>query len=171
MNPSKIDDFLIFILFFLGLVLIFILVYIFIERKKKQNIKTRFRKFSENYQISGKDLRDASRVTVTDSLGITLSFTLTDQVRYESMVENISLSGFAVKPDSSIKKLPAGIEILNAKIKSPTLIYNINRLKIVRIDHQLSQRLMALNIVDINSDGFSSHKQLLSYLKKFLNES
>jgi len=171
MNLSRIDDFLIFSLYFLGLVFTFILIYIIIERKKKQNIQTRFRKFSENHQISGNDMRDANRITVPDSLGVTVSYALKDKVAYDSRVENISLSGFAVKSDFPLKKQAVGTEILNVKIKSPSLIYHIKRLKIVRSDPHPAKRLMAFSIVDINSGDFNLHKQLVLNLKNFLNES
>lgn len=147
-----------------------IVFYILREKKKKKDIKKKFRKFSETYQLSQKDLRAVPRVTIPADMEIIL--TLTDDAYFglKAHALDISLSGFSVKPGFPLKKLPINILINNVLVKTPTDTFVIRTMRTIRIEHELDKRLLAFHIEEIDGDQFDKLRTFMTYLDNFLKD-
>jgi hypothetical protein len=145
-------------------------IYIATEKKKRKSIRKNFRTFSENFQLSQENLRAVPRVKVPDSLEVTLALTDDEYFGLKASVLDMSLSGFSVKPDFPLKRLPMNALIKNILVSTPLNSFAIKEMKSVRIDHHIEKRLMAFHIVHIDEDQFQILKDFMSYLDEFLKK-
>ena len=54
--------FITFAVFFLAFILFFLILYLLYEKRKKRNLTEKFRKFSQNYKISNKEIAKAEQI-------------------------------------------------------------------------------------------------------------
>ncbi len=151
-------------------VLVFIL-YVRMEKKKKENISQKFRTFSENYELTQKNMRTVPRTAVPDTLDVVLTLTDNDFFGLKARALDVSLTGFSVKPDFPLKRLPANSLVKNILVVTPINTFAVKEMKTVRIDHHIEKRLMAFQIRQIDEDQFENLKQFMAYLDEFLNKS
>lgn len=149
-------------------VFLIILIYVSREKKKKQEIKQKFKRFSESYQLSKQEMRAVPRITVPDRVEIILTLTDRDYFGLKAKARDISLSGFAVIPDFPLKKLPLNVRLKNVLVVTPINTFVIREIRTVRIDHQVDRRLMAYHIEKIDGDQFENLKRFIAYLDNFL---
>jgi hypothetical protein len=151
-------------------IILVITVYQITEKKKKKEIKKKFRNFSESYKISKKNLRAVPRIVLPSALEAILTFTDDDYFGLKAFVNDMSLSGFSVKPDFPLKRLPVNTVIKNTLVVTPINTFVVKEMKSVRIDHQIDKRLMAFYIQSIDEDQFDNLKQFIAYLDEFLKK-
>lgn len=152
------------------MIIIVTTIYILLEKRKKKNTTQRFRKFSEDHKVNKKNLRAVPRVTIPSVLEVILSLTENDYSGLNARILDMSLSGFSVKPDFPLKKLPLNAIIKNVIVTTPINTFVIKEMKTVRIDHQIERRLMAFHIVNIDEDQFEKLQQFMVYLDEFLRK-
>lgn len=156
---------------FLAVVIILIaLFYLSREKKRKREIKEKFRKFTESYRLSHQDMRTVPRITVPDAMEITLKLTDDKYLGLKAHVIDMSLSGFAVKPDFPLKRLPLNTLLENVLVVTPINTFVVREMRTVRIDHQVDKRLMAFHIEKIDGDQFEYLKTFIAYLDNFLKK-
>jgi hypothetical protein len=156
---------------FLAVVIILIaLVYLSREKKRKREVKKKFRKFTENYQLSQQDMRTVPRITIPDSMEITLTLTDNEFFGLKAHAIDMSLSGFAVKPDFPLKRLPLNTLLKNVLVVTPINTFVVREMRTVRIDHQVDKRLMAYHIEKVDGDQFEDLKTFIAYLDNFLKK-
>jgi hypothetical protein len=83
---------------------------------------------------------------------------------------DMSLTGFAVKPDFPLKKLPLNMIIKNAKVVTPINTFVIREMKAIRIDDRMDKRLIAFHIEKIDGEQFEKLKTFMSHLDHFLKK-
>lgn len=151
-----------------ALIIAVTLIYIILENRKKKNVTSRFKKFSEDYEVTKKNLRAVPRVTVPNTLEVVLTLTDNEFFGLKARALDLSLSGFSVKPDFPLRKLPLNAIIKNVLVITPINTFVVKEMKTVRIDHQIEKRLMAFHIEDIDEDQFENLQQFMTYLDEFL---
>lgn len=155
----------------LVLIIIVSIVYVILENKKKKKVRKSFRNFSQDYKVSKKNMRAVPRVSVPEPLDVTLTLTDNDYFGLKARALDISLSGFSVKPDFPLKKLPLNLVVNNVLVVTPINTFVIKEMRTVRIDHQIEKRLMAFHILNIDEDQFDNLKQFMAYLDEFMKRS
>jgi len=154
----------------IALIVMVTIIYIILEKRKKKNVTRRFRKFSEDHKETRKNLRAVPRVTVPSTLEVILTLTDDEYYGLKARALDLSLSGFSVKPDFPLRKLPLNTVIKNVLVITPINTFVIKEMKTVRIDHQIEKRLMALHIENVDEDQFENLKQFMAYLDEFLRK-
>lgn len=154
----------------IALILIVTIVYIILEKIKKKNVTGKFRKFSENHKMSKKNLRAVPRVRVPRSLEVILTLTDNEYNGLRARALDLSLSGFSVKPDFPLRKLPLKAVIKNVLVITPINSFVIKEMRTIRIDHQIEKRLMAFQIENVDEDQFEQLQQFMAYLDEFLRK-
>ena len=160
---------IIFAIIFFAFILFFLFFYLFHEKRKKKNLTEKFRRFSQNYEISNKEMRGAKRISIPHHLKIEITFTYSN-VQFKGTIENISLSGFAINPEFPLKKISTGTILENIVVKNPVETYKINSIKSIMLHHDINKRLLGLKILSIGDSEFETHKNLLHYLEEFFIE-
>lgn len=155
---------------FIALIIIVTIIYIILEKRKKKNVSRRFRKFSEDHKVGRENLRAVPRVTVPSTLEVILTLTDDEYFGLKAHVLDLSLSGFCVKPDFPLRKLPLNTVIKNVLVITPINTFVIKEMKSVRIDHQIEKRLMAFHIENVDEDQFENLQQFIAYLDEFLRK-
>ncbi len=149
-------------------IILITLIYISREKKKKDEVKKKFKRFTENYQLSKQEMRAVPRIAVPDRMEIVLTLTDSEYFGLKARAMDISLSGFAVIPDFPLKKLPLNAYIKNVLVVTPINTFVIREMKTIRIDHQVDRRLLAYHIEKIDGDQFENLKTFMGYLDNFL---
>lgn len=144
------------------------LIYISREKKKKAEMKKKFKRFTESYELSRQEMRAVPRIAVPDTVEIILTLTDSEYFGLKARAMDISLSGFAVIPDFPLKKLPLNVTLKNVLAVTPINTFVIREMKSVRIDHQVNRRLLAYHIEKIDGDQFENLKRFMGYLDNFL---
>ena len=155
----------------IALIVCVTIIYFFLEKKKKKNAARKFRKFSEDHIVTRKNLRAVPRVTVPADLEVNLTLTDNEYDGLKARALDLSLSGFSVKPDFPLRKLPLNAVLKNVKVTTPINTLVIKEMKTIRIDHQIEKRLMAFHIENIDEDQFENLQQFMAYLDEFLRKS
>lgn len=164
---SGIFEFIVFLA--VGVILIAI-IYILQENKKKKRIKRKFKQFSENHKLSREELRTVPRISIPEAMDIILTLTDNDYFGLKAHTLNMSLTGFAVKPDFPLKKLPLNMIIKNAEVATPINTFVIREMKAIRVDDQMDKRLIAFHIERIDGEQFEKLKTFMTYLDHFLKK-
>jgi hypothetical protein len=146
------------------------IVFQLFERKKRKDLQNKFKSFSDSYKISKKNLRAVPRVLIPHPLGVFLTLTDDEYFGLKANAMDMSLTGFSVKPDFPLKRLPIDAIIKNVLVVTPINTFVIKEMKPVRIDHHIDRRLMAFHIEKIDEDQFESLKHFISYLDEFLKK-
>lgn len=154
----------------IALIVMVTIIYLILEKRKKKNIARRFRKFSEDHKVTRKNLRAVPRVTVPRSLEVILTLTDKEYFGLKARVLDFSLSGFSVKPDFPLRRLPLDAIIKNVIVITPINTFVIKEMRTVRIDHQIEKRLMAFHIENVDEDQFKDLQQFMVYLDEFLRK-
>lgn len=159
-----------FTVFLVIIVVLISLFYVSLEKKKKREIERKFKKSAEDHQLSKQDMRTVPRIYIPDSMKIILTLTDDEYFGLKARALDISLSGFAVKPDFPLKKLPLNIIVNNVLVITPINTFVIREIRTVRITHQVDKRLMAYQVEKIDSDQLENLKAFIAYLDKFLKD-
>jgi hypothetical protein len=154
----------------IALVVTVTIIYIILEKIKKKNVTGKFRKFSENHKLNRKNLRAVPRVRVPRSLEVILTLTENEYFGLKARVLDLSLSGFSVRPDFPLRKLPLNAVLKNVLVITPINTFVIKEMKTIRIDHQIERRLMAFHIENVDEDQFENLQQFMAYLDEFLRK-
>ncbi len=154
----------------LALIVIVTIIYIILEKIKKKNVTGKFKKFSENHKVSKKNLRAVPRVRVPRSLEVILTLTDKEYFGLKARALDLSLTGFSVRPDFPLRKLPLKAVLKNVAVSTPINTFVIKEMKTVRIDHQIEKRLMAFHIEKVDEDQFENLQQFMAYLDEFLRK-
>jgi hypothetical protein len=154
----------------IALVAMVSIIYMVLERRWRQNIRRSFRKFSAEHKVTKKNLRAVPRVTVPAALEVMLTLTDREYFGLKARVLDMSLSGFSLKPDFPLRKLPLDVILKDVRIVTPINSFTIKEMNTVRIDHQVDKRLMAFHIEAIDEDQFDNLKQFMNYLDEFLRK-
>jgi hypothetical protein len=154
----------------IALVVTVTIIYIILEKIKKKNVTGKFRKFSENHKLNRKNLRAVPRVRVPRSLEVILTLTENEYFGLKARVLDLSLSGFSVRPDFPLRKLPLNVVLKNVLVITPINTFVIKEMKTIRIDHQIERRLMAFHIENVDEDQFENLQQFMAYLDEFLRK-
>jgi hypothetical protein len=140
------------------------------EKNKKKEIRNKFRKFTENTRLSKKELRTVPRISIPETVEIVLTLTDNEYFGLKAYAVDMSLSGFAVKPDFPLKKLPMDTYLKNVIVVTPINRFVIDMIRTVRLEHQVDKRLLAFHIEQIDGDQFEILKNFIAYLDTFLKK-
>lgn len=154
----------------IGLIVLVIFIHVLTERKKRKRISKNFMSFSENFQASQKNLRAVPRINIPEGIEVIMTLTDNDFFGLRANIIDMSLSGFSVKPDFPLKKLPLNAKVSNVLVVTPINTFAIKEMKTVRIDHHLEKRLLALQIAQIDVDQFENVKRFMGHLDEFQNK-
>ena len=113
-------------------------------------------------------MRTVPRIAVPDSLDVALVFTGNEYEGLKAHAVDMSLSGFCVKPDFSMKKLPLHTLLTDTRVVTPASTFTVKAMKTVRIEQHQEKRLIAFHIEKIAEDQFDSLKKFMAYLDEFL---
>jgi hypothetical protein len=152
------------------IILVFV-AYNRLEKRKRANISKKFKTFSESFDLSQKNMRAVPRITVPDSLDVILTLTDDDYRGFKGRALDMSFTGFSVKPDFPLKRLPVDSLVKNVLVVTPINTFAVKEMKTVRIDHHIEKRLMAFHILQIDEDQFDNLKKFMAYLDEFLKKS
>jgi len=155
------------------LILVVVLIYAILERYKKKKVRTHFQNFSHHYhhqEKQKKKMRAVPRVVIPNAIEVVLTLTDNDYFGLKARVLDMSFSGFSVKPDFPLRRLPLNITLGNVLVVTPINTFAIKEMKTVRIDHQVDKRLLAFQIQQIDKDQFDALKQFMAYLDEFLKK-
>ena len=152
----------------ISLIVLLGMLYMVSERKKKKNLKREFKSFSDSYDLPETDLRAVPRITIPESLEVTLTIRNGKYPILKAYVSDMSLSGFSVRPDFPSKQLSPHSIIENAEVNSPVNNFKIKELKTVRIERNMGRRQAAFHIKSIECDQFDELKKFITYLDEFL---
>jgi len=167
---NKLVSILGFIGFIIVIVVIVMVIYLIFEKKRKDKIKKEFKEFTTNFSLSDKDLRTVPRISIPESLEVIITFSCGKYEGLKSHAIDMSLSGIAVRPDFSLKKIPLNATLENVLVKTPVNNFSIRELKQARTENRAGKKLMAFNIVSIDEDQFEELKIFMSFLYKFLKD-
>ena len=151
-----------------GLIILAIAVYLLLEKRRKKEVRKKFKIFSENFKSKKMKMRTVPRITVPESLDVMLTFTCESFRGLKAHVLDLSLSGVCVKPDFSLKKFPMHTSISDTEVNTPVNTFIIKGMKTVRIERQMEKRLIAFQIDKIDEDQFDRLKKFIAYLDEFL---
>jgi hypothetical protein len=165
---SKLSGIVEFIILLAIVIVLITFIYIFQEKKKKKKIKKEFKKFTENHQLSKKEMRTVPRISIPESMEVILTLTDNNYVGLKAQILDMSLTGLGVRPDFPLKKLPLNIIIKNTSVSTPINSFIIREMQAIRIDHQVDKRLIAFHIEKIDGDQFENLKTFMTYLDSFL---
>ncbi len=168
LNYNKDDKVMIFILIFIAIIVGLLMIYSFMEKKKKKAIRKKFKRFTESYEFSKKDLRNVKRLKIPQRLYVILTLTDNEYFGLKSKAIDISLKGFAVKPDFPLKLLPLNLILNNVLVSTPINNFVIKRIKSVRTEHQIKKRLLAYEIIEIEETQKRELEKFVLYLSKYL---
>jgi hypothetical protein len=154
------------------IVMIFVIsiIYRLVEKKRRRDVRKKFRSFTDRYPVIQENLRAVPRVVVPESLEVLLTFTDTGYLGLKAYAIDMSLSGISAKPDFPLKRLPVETILTNVLVVTPINTFVIKEMKTVRIDHQVDKRLMAFHIEKIEEDQFENLKQFMAHLDEFLKK-
>ncbi len=167
---TKNESIFIFAFVIVIIIIVVFFVYQVMERRKRKDIQARFRDFSQNFKVSKKNVRTVPRVLVPPQLEVVLTFTDDAYFGLKAYATDISLSGFSVRPDFPLKKLPLDLITKNVLVATPVNTFVIKEMKTIRIDHHVDRRLLAFHILKIDEDQFVILKQFMNYLDEFLKK-
>jgi len=167
---SKMSGIIEFMVALAVVIILITLVYISREKKKKREIKSKFRTFTESYRLSKKEMRTVPRIAIPDSMEVILTLTDNEYFGLKAYARDMSLSGFAVRPDFPLKRLPLNTRLKNVLVVTPIDTFVIRLMRSVRIDHQVDKRLLAYHIEKIDGDQFDTLKTFMAYLDTFLKK-
>ena len=167
---SKMSGIIEFIVFLAVGIILIAIIYIFNEKKKKKKIKSKFKQYTKSHKLSREELRTVPRISIPEAMDITLTITGNDYFGLTAHTLDMSLTGFAVKPDFPLKKLPLNMIIKNAKVVTPINTFVIREMKAIRIDDRMDKRLIAFHIEKIDGEQFEKLKTFMSHLDHFLKK-
>ncbi len=151
----------------LVLVVTLLTVY-FLDRWHRKRVRRIFQSFSEREGTRlNRENRSVPRVSIPAALEV--GFTILDD-RWrgkEGRVVDLSLSGLAVEPNFPLKKLPMEVEICNLEITTPLNRFVLEKVRAVRVEHQVSKRVLAFRILSISETDFSEMKRFIVYTDAF----
>ncbi|MEN8153390.1 MAG: PilZ domain-containing protein [Acidobacteriota bacterium] len=148
------------------LVILFTLSYYY-DRRKKNQLKKKFKKFTSNYRVTREDARTVPRVIIPDSLETFLKFSEKEFYRMKGTIIDLSLSGLRVVFNNPVKKIPINQLFKNVRIVTPINSVRIGELKIVRIENIIKKGVMAFHIKDIEDNQFEELKKTMVYFERF----
>jgi len=145
-------------------------VYSLVEKKRKKDIQKKFRNFSHTHKVSKQNLRNTPRITIPKSLDVILTLTDNNYFGFKALALDVSLSGFSVKPDFPLKKLPVNTPLKNVLVATPINTIVIKEIKTVRIEHHVEKRLLAFHIESMDEDQSENLRQFVFYLDEFIRK-
>lgn len=151
-----------------GLIAIAMIITSLLEKRKRNKVNQKFKNFSSDFKVSQKNARSVPRVTVPPALSVLLTLTDDEYFGFKARALDVSFTGFSVKPDFPLKRLPINIIIKNVMVTTPINHFIIREMKTVRFDHQVDMRLLAFQIVSIDDDQAELLKTFISYLDEFV---
>lgn len=166
---DKLSGVMFFSLFIIGLILIFLFIYLRIERRKKKQLKDKFRTFSKNLDLPQGDLRAVPRIAIPQSMEVVLSINESARQGLSFYILDISLSGFLAEPDFPPKKLPSDSILQQITVTTPINHFLIEEIELLRIEQRLKKKVMAFRIRKIDEEQFEELKMFIKFLDKFLD--
>ena len=168
MNAENINIIILLSVSILVLVTTVAAIFVFLKRRKKREIREKFKRFTESHNLSKKDMRAVPRILIPESFDVVLSLTETDYFGLKSRVKDMSLSAFAAKPDFHLKRLPLNSFLKNVLIVTPINSFVIKEMNTIRVDDRYEKKVVVFKIINIEADQFEELKRFMAYLDKFL---
>lgn len=145
-----------------------ILAVYLMDRWHRKRVRRIFQSFSEKEGARlNRENRSVPRVILPDALEV--RFTIRDD-RWQGRngrVVDLSLSGLAVEPNFPLKKLPMEVEICNLEIETPLNRFVLEKVRAVRVEHQISKRVLAFRILSVSETDFHEMKRFIVYTDAF----
>jgi hypothetical protein len=166
---DKLSGVMFFSLFIIGVILILLLIYLRLERKKKKLLKDKFRTFSKNFDLPQGDLRAVPRIAIPQSMEVVLSINESAGQDLRFFILDISLSGFLAEPNFPPKKVPSDSILQQITITTPINHFLIEEIELLRIEQRLKKKVMGFRIRKIDEEQFEELKMFIKFLDKFLD--
>ncbi len=155
---------------FFGIIGVTVFFYYFVEKKKKEKIRKSFKNINKKQNIDYNNLRLVPRIPIPELLGISL--TLTDELYFglKAFAIDVSGSGFSVRPDFPLRKLPIDTILNNILVKTSINSFVIKKIRTVRYKHEIKKRLLAFEIISIDENQKKKLIDFINYLKDYLKD-
>jgi hypothetical protein len=152
----------------LAVLTLLVAAYRVLEKRRRREILSRFRKFNESRPAPASEMRVGERLVVPEALQAEV--TLTDGAWFglKGRIVNVSTGGFGVKPDFPLKKVPLGTRLDNVLVNTPGTRFVVRRARTVRIEHQVQKRLIGLQILAIDEEQNRELLGFMNQLQEFL---
>ncbi|MCP4148281.1 MAG: hypothetical protein GY757_11075 [bacterium] len=167
---TKTNYIIIFSICLAAVVIAVILYHYFNEKQRKSELKKTLRKASPKYKESHENKRVLPRFDIPEGMVVTLSLTDDEYFGLKAHAIDVSLSGFSVKPDFPLKKLPIDGVVNNVLVDTAINSFAIRVVRSVRIEHQVAKRLLAFHIESIDEDQLVGLKNFMVYLEEFYKD-
>jgi hypothetical protein len=155
---------------FFGLIGIVVFFYYSAERKKKEKIRNSFKNISKKQNVDYNDLRTVPRILIPELLGISLTLTDESYFGLKAFAIDVSGSGFSVRPDFPLRKLPIDTVLNNILVKTSINSFVIKKIRTVRYKHEIKKRLLAFEIISIDENQKKKLIDFINYLKDYLKD-
>lgn len=149
------------------LIITIVIVYL-LDRWHRRRIRRIFKTFSEREAGRlNRENRSVPRVSIPESLEV--RFVIHDErwPRRAGRVVDLSLSGLAVEPNFPLKKLPLDVELSCFDVETPINRFTLEKVRAVRVEHQLGRRVLAFKILSVSERDFSEMKRFIVYMDAF----
>lgn len=150
------------------LIVLLALLFFLVERRRKRNLKKKFRRFSEDWDLSQKEMRAVPRITIPASLEVMVIFSRGKHTDLRARVVDMSLSGLLAEPTFPLRRLPLHAAVTEARLVTPVNAFTIKEMKTVRVERQVAGRMVAFHFESIAGDQFDELKKFMAYLDRFL---
>jgi hypothetical protein len=145
-----------------------IIAIIVLDRWHRRRIKRIFRSFSEKEGSRlNRESRSVPRVSVPGSLDVLFRIRDDRWLDRCGRVADLSLSGLAVEPDFPLKKIPPDAELGMVEVETPINRFVLEKVRAVRVEHQISKRVLAFKILSVSEENFDEMKRFIVYLDAF----
>ncbi|MCK4943632.1 MAG: hypothetical protein KAS65_08640 [Candidatus Aminicenantes bacterium] len=165
---ERLDSVLVFSVLFLGLLILLMVFFRIHEKRKKKEIKEKFKTFRSEHDLEKNNLRAIPRILIPESIDVFLNLSEEPFSRLKASVIDISLTGILAESRFSLKKLPLNVVLKQVLVVTPINQFRVAELKLVRKEHRIKNNFLAFFIERINEDHFEELKVFLKYLDEFL---
>lgn len=155
-------------LFIASIFVLTIITILVLDRWNRRRVKRIFRSFSEKEASRlNRESRSVPRVSVPGPLDVFFHIQDERWKNRSGRVMDLSLAGLAVEPDFPLKKLPPDIELGDILVETPINRFMIEKVRAVRVEHQISKRILAFKILSVSEENFAEMKRFIIYLDAF----
>jgi hypothetical protein len=152
-------------------VLLLIIGSSWLEKRRRQRMRLRFRQFSKSHRMPERnsEQRHQPRLPIPASIEVILNLTDADFFGFSARALDISGGGLAIRPGFPLKRIALHETVRNVLVQTPVNTFVIREARLVRVEHQLRKRLLALSIIVIDADQRQEMDIFIAHLQGFLD--
>ncbi len=154
------------------LIMAVLVVHTLLERRRRRRMRSRFRNYSRGRQLNADpaaEQRQVPRLSIPPSIDVLLTLTDRNFFGYTARALDISASGLAILPAFPLKRIALNEAVHNVLVQTPVNNFIIREARLIRVEHQVQKRLLALSIVAMDDDQRAEMGSFISHLQGFLH--